>query len=158
MVILLTYSTLKSSEIISFSFLPKFSWCLKCFVCQHWNYDIHCMLYMKKTKRLLKRGPSIMFQWKALWKGSARLQLKDPTWKNPGYCDVHSPKWSAAPITAMGRWQCLHLSMYYLKIKDKHCRNGVVDHLGHTACNSLSKYSKVANIQFWAVLAKAKSE
>ena len=42
--ILLTYSTLKSNEIISFSFLPKFCWCLKCFVCQHWYCDIHCML------------------------------------------------------------------------------------------------------------------
>ena len=39
-----------------------------------------------------------------------------------------SPNVSTTPITAMGCWQCLPLSV--VQLKGKHCHNGVVDTFG----------------------------
>ena len=47
-----------------------------------------------------------------------------------GWKYIPCPKWSTTPITAMGRQQCLPLSVVQLKGKHcrkPHCRNGVVD-------------------------------
>ena len=60
----------------------------------------------------------------------------------------HSPNVSTTPITAMGCQQCLPLSVVQLKGKHcrkPHCRNGVLDTLGHKSlCNNPKKTSVLA--------------
>ena len=58
---------------------------------------------------------------------------------------IHGPNISATPITAMGCRQCLHLTVVQLKGKHcrkPHCRNRVVDTLGHCGHQNSFKMPK----------------
>ena len=73
-----------------------------------------------------KRRESITLEPGKIWNGSLLF------WT---YFNSLSPKWSTIPITAMGRRQCLPLSIIIQKLKGKHCwkthcRNWIVVHCG----------------------------
>ena len=58
------------------------------------------------------------------------------------YYSSRGPNVSTTPITAMGCRQCLPLSVVQLKGKHcqkPHCRNGVVDTIGHGVLNAFKK-------------------
>ena len=65
-------------------------------------------------------------------KSVLQAQYKRLIWDD---CITYSLNVSRAPIMAIGYRQCLPLSVVQLKVKHfqkTHCRNGVVDTIGHT--------------------------